>query len=387
MAASVALAHDYLNQRGGAERVVLELARAYPGAPIHTALYRPESTFEAFRDLDVRASPLLDHLPVDRSFRALLPAYPAAIGALGTIEADVVISSSSAWAHGVRTRPGAAHVCYCHTPARWLWDGGAYGSAAGRTALRPVFDALRRWDRAAAARPTRYVANSERTAKLIRQVYDRPATVVHPPIDVARFTPRPRGTRLLVIARLMDYKRVDLAVDAATRAGIGLDVVGDGPELASLRARAGRHVTFHGRAEDAVVTELLGSCRALVVCAKEDFGMAPLEANAAGKPVVALRAGGVLESQVEGVTAELFDHADPMELLEAVARADALTTSPASLRAHADGFAPAAFRAAMAREVELARAEVQGARHLRAVPDATEGYAAAPAYAARMRSA
>ncbi len=204
---------------------------------------------------------------------------------------------------------------------------------------------------------------------------------------VERFTPRPRGARLLVIARLLPYKRVDVAVAAATRAGVGLDVVGDGPELAALRARAGRHVTFHGRADDATVVRLLETCRALVVCAKEDFGMAPVEANAAGKPVVALRAGGVLESQVEGRTAEFFDAPEPMQLLAAVDRADRLATTPLQLRAHAERFSPAAFRLALAEEIALARAQVGATASGRVRARAGAPSYEAPAYAASIRSA
>ncbi len=351
MPGSVAIVHDYLNQRGGAERVVLELAAQWPQAPIHTTLYRPESTFAEFGERRIETS-WVDRLPVDRRFRSLLALYPSAIRSLGVLDADLVVSSSSGWAHAVRTRPGALHVCYCHTPARWLWDPSAYSpSRLRRAALLPLMAPLRSWDLAAAARPTAYVANSERTRAAIRRVYGREAPVIPPPVGVERLTPRPRGERLLVISRLLPYKRVDLAIAAATSAGIGLDVVGDGPLMRELRDMAGPTVELHGRVDDATVTALLEGCRALVLPGIEDFGIVPVEANAAGKPVVAFGAGGVRETQVAGVTAAFFDDRSPESLLAAVRVADALPADPAALRAHADTFAPERFRRRLAGEV------------------------------------
>ena len=231
----VALVHDYLNQRGGAERVVLELAAMFPDAPLYTSLYRRGSTFPEFAPLDVRTT-FLDKLPVDRRFRALFALYPVAFRSLGSIDADIVISSSSGWAHFVRTSPRAFHAVYCYNPARWLYGDYRAGAAAQR-ALAPFAGALRRLDQRAARRPDLYIAISEIVRERIRRHYGRDAPIVYPPVDVDRFTPSPRGERLLVVARLLPYKRVDLAVDAATRAGLGLDVVGTGPALADLRRR------------------------------------------------------------------------------------------------------------------------------------------------------
>src|SRR3712207_2463910 len=159
---SIAIVHDYLNQRGGADRVVLELARMFPGASIYTSLYRPDSTFPEFRDHTVRTS-FLDRVPVDRSFRSLFPLYPAAFRSLGTLDHELVLTSSSGWAHGIRTSPGSTHVVYCHTPARWLYAADRYlgASSTQQRLARPLIGALRRWDRAAAASATLYIANSE----------------------------------------------------------------------------------------------------------------------------------------------------------------------------------------------------------------------------------
>jgi len=190
---SVAIVHDYLNQRGGAERVALEMAEMWPDAPIYTSLYRPESTFEGFKDYDIRTS-WLQGLPVDKHFRALLPLYPSAFASLGELDHDVVLSSSSGWAHAIRTAPDSTHVVYCHAPARWLYSGDQYfHEQTGRQKVLGVsMKPLRRWDRRAAHRPDRYVANSHNVADRIRDAYGIEADVVHPPVNVERFTPRPR---------------------------------------------------------------------------------------------------------------------------------------------------------------------------------------------------
>jgi glycosyltransferase involved in cell wall biosynthesis len=344
---SIAIVHDYLNQCGGAERVALELARTWPGSPVYTSLYRRASTFGEFAEIDVRAS-VLDRAPVDRGFRALAPLYPLAFRSFGTLEEAVVISSSSGWAHGVRPRPHALHVVYCHTPARWLYRGEEHlGRAFGPALLAPLTSPLRRWDCAAAQRASMYVANCEHVRRRILSVYGRDAAVIHPPVDVARFTPRPRGERLLVVSRLLPYKRVDLIVQAATRAGLGLDVVGTGPCLGDLREIAGSTVTFHGKVDDHALRELFEQCRALCVAATEDFGIAPVEANAAGKPVVAYSEGGVLETQEDGHSAAFFDELTEEALLDAIGRADELDTPPADLAAVAGRFSAAVFRERM----------------------------------------
>jgi glycosyltransferase involved in cell wall biosynthesis len=342
--------------------VALELARAWPGARVYTSLYRPGSTFENFGDFDVRAS-LLNRVPIDKRFRALAPLYPVAFRELGPIPADVVVSSSSGWAHGVRTAEGSLHIVYCHTPARWLYRRQEHlGNALGPTLLRPFLGPLRKWDQAAAQRADVYVANSMQVRRRIRSLYGRDAQVIYPPVNVERFFPRDRGERLLVISRLLPYKRVDLIVRAATRAGIGLDVVGVGPALEDLRAVAGPNVTFHGRVDDGAIVELLEGCRALCVAGTEDFGITPVEANAAGKPAVAFAAGGVLETMQDGVNGALFSQLTVESLLQAIARLDQIPTDPLALAAMAARFSARRFRERMRALVadELARRRGQG---------------------------
>jgi glycosyltransferase involved in cell wall biosynthesis len=339
----VALAHDYLNQFGGGERVAVELTKIWPDAPLYTSLYRPHSTFDHFRGVDVRTS-WIDRLPVDRRFRALLPLMPSAIRSLGELDVDLLVASSSGWAHGIRTAPRAFRVVYCHNPARWIYEADGYlPRPLARAAARPLLSRLRAWDQRQARTADLYIANSSNVQGKIKRTYGIEAPVVHPPADVERFTPRPPGDRLLVVSRLLPYKRVDLVVRAATRSGMALDVVGTGPELDALRALAGPSVTFHGRLDDGAVTELMESCRALCFPGVEDFGITPLEANAAGKPVVAYAAGGVLETMIEGRTATFFREPAAATLLDAIERLEDLDTSPEELAAHAGRFSPAAF--------------------------------------------
>lgn len=341
---SVALVHDYVNQRGGGERVLLELAAIWPEAPIYTLAYAPASSYPEFRSLDVRTS-FLDRVP-QRRLRTMAPLYPAALRRLGELDHDLVISSSSGWSHLVRVAPGSTHVVYCHTLLRLLHAPEAYlgRPISGGLAL-PALRALRELDRRKARSAALYVANAENVRTRVREAYGIESEVVFPPVDTQRFTPRPRGERLLVVSRLFPYKRVDLAVEAANRAGIGLDVVGDGPSLDELRRLAGPTVTFHGRAEDATVTELMERCRAVCLPGVEDFGIVPVEANAAGKPAVVYAEGGALETQEDGVTAAFFHEPTTESLLEAIRRADALQTSPESLAESAKRFSRAAFRA------------------------------------------
>src|SRR4051794_31995142 len=347
----IALAHDYLNQRGGAERVVLELAQMWPEAPLYTSLYRPESTFPGFARVDVRTS-FLDRLPVDRRFRNLFPLYPAAFRSLAPIDADLLITSSSGWAHRLTVRPGARHVVYCHNPARWLYGEQYLGaSSTKQAAIRPLLAPMRRWDRNAAHRADLYIANSALTRRRIRAAYGIEAPVIPPPVDVDRFRPTPRGERLLVVSRLLPYKRVDVVVDAATKSGLGLDVVGAGPSLADLRKRAGPTVTFHGRADDATVKELMQSCRAFCLPGMEDFGITPVEAQAAGKPVIAFHGGGAVDTVEEGVTGVFVREQDAEHFLEAVAACDELDTDPLQIALMVRRFSRAAFRVRMARAI------------------------------------
>jgi glycosyltransferase involved in cell wall biosynthesis len=232
---------------------------------------------------------------------------------------------------------------YCYTPARWLYGGEYMNASVGQRLLAPFGKALRTWDVRAARRPDLYIAISELVRERIKAHYGREAPVVYPPVDVDRFRPTPRGERLLVVSRLLPYKRVDVVVDAATRAGIGLDVVGDGPALADLRRRAGSTVRFLGRLPDVEITELFQSCRAFCLPGAEDFGITPVEAQAAGKPVVAFAGGGALETVDEGLTGAFFREYSAEAVLDALRRCDAIDATPEMLAEQARRFSREAF--------------------------------------------
>jgi glycosyltransferase involved in cell wall biosynthesis len=341
---TVAIVHDYLNQRGGAERVVLEMARIWPDAPIYTSIYRPQTTFAEFQAHEVRVS-FLDRLPVNRRFRALLPAYPLAFRSFGRLEQDLVISSSTGWAHGVQTGIRTKHAVYCHAPARWLYELDSYVPSRVRSrVLAPIIGLLRRWDQSVSRRPDAFIANAANVRERIRRAYNRNAEVVHPPVDTQRFVPRPRGERLLVVSRLLPYKRIDLVVRAATQAGLGLDVVGVGPALEDLRRTAGSTVEFHGAVDDEQLPKLIENCRGLCVPGAEDFGIVSIEANAAGKPVVAFAARGAFETVADGKTGVLFKDQTVEALLDAIHRADELDFPPEDLARFAERFSVASFR-------------------------------------------
>jgi glycosyltransferase involved in cell wall biosynthesis len=292
---------------------------------------------------------VLDRLPVDAGFRNLFPLYPAAFRMLGDIDADVVLASSSGWAHIARSDARALHVVYCYTPARWLY-GGEYLNGDGRRSrrqavVRPALGIFRHVDRGAACRADLYIAISEFVRQRIRSTYGIEAALVFPPVDVDRFRPTPRGERLLVVSRLLPYKHVELIVRAATQAGIGLDVVGEGPVLPILREIAGPTVELHGGVCDEVVAELMEGCRAVCVAAEEDFGIVAVEAQAAGKPVIAFGRGGSLETVDEGFTGVFFHERTEESLIAAIAASETLDTSPEKIAERARRFSRAAFRA------------------------------------------
>lgn len=351
----VAIVHDFLTQRGGAERVVLAMHRLFPNAPIFTSVYDPDGTFPEFREADIRTT-ALQHLPHrGNKVRALLPLYPRTFGRMRLRGYDAVISSSSHFAHGVKVE-GGHHLVYCYTPPRWLYRTDTYLAEGGplprgaRRLTRPILSAIRRWDQRAAARPHTYVAISKGIAWRIRRVYGRHSEVLYPPVDVARFPitaagwPRGRDDGFyLVVARLLPYKRIDLAVQAASARGARLVVVGEGPARRELEKLAGPTVTFANRVPESQLLGLYSQCRALIQCGEEDFGIALLEANAAGRPVAAYSAGGALETVVDGETGVLFRRQTVEALGEALDRLERADWSPVDLRRHAHRFDEARF--------------------------------------------
>lgn len=351
----VAVAHDYLTQRGGAERVVLTLMRAFPGAPLHTTLYDPDGTYPDFADADVRTSPINRIGALRRDHRLALPLLAPASSRL-RIDADVVVASSSGWAHGFETGDGTRTVVYCHNPARWLYQTDEYlGGAAWRSPIGPPLLALRpflrRWDRERAGRVDVYLANSRVVQQRIRTTYGRDAELLPPPHGMDAAAPREAAPELadwdpgyaLVVSRLLPYKNVDVAIEAVRGTGRRLVVVGRGPEEARLRASLPDNVRLLGGLSDAQLRGVYAGAGLLVAASHEDFGLTPLEAAAFGVPAVALRGGGFLETVVEGETGVFFDQPEPDAVRAALEVAERHEWDPARIRDRAEEFGEARF--------------------------------------------
>lgn len=344
----VALVHDYLLVLRGAERTFAAMADEWPEAPIATLLYDGDATEGRFAGHALITSPLQRLGLSQRSFRALLPVFPGAVRRLDLSGFDCVVSSSSAFAHGVRPAAGARHVCYCHSPFRYAWHEQARALSEVPPPLRgPLALALRRhrgFDRRAAQAVDRYVANGEITRARIRRFWGRDAEIVHPPVDVERFHVGEPGEHVLFVGELVRHKRPELAIAAAAAAGRQIKVVGSGPELEPLRVRFGGQAEFIGRVGDERLAELYSTAAALVVPNVEEFGIAAVEAQAAGRPVVAVDAGGARETVVHGRTGLLVAESDPDGLARAL-REDLSRFDPGEIRAHAQRFSRARFQA------------------------------------------
>jgi glycosyltransferase involved in cell wall biosynthesis len=362
----VALVHDFLLDLRGAERVFLEMCELWPDAPIYTAVYDEEGTEGRFAHRDVRCTFLQKLRPTARTFRSLLPLYPAAIESLDLSEFDLVVSSSSAWAHAVLCNEHTLHVSYCHNPFRYAWNDRDRTLATRpdpitRAVLRSLFHRWRQWDWIAAQRVDQYIANSDATRRRINSYFNRESRVVYPPVDTSRFEPGAVGDHYLVLSELMPHKRIDLAVAAFNRLGRSLIVAGDGPDWRRLRSLAGPQVKFTGRVSDDEVARLLSGARALVVTAAEEFGIAAVEAQAAGRPVISVAHGGALETVRDGVTGCFWD-GGPEELAAAVTAFDADAVDPAACVGNALRFDRKVFRRQLVEEVDRTVARNRSSR-------------------------
>lgn len=344
----VALVHDYLNQYGGAERVLEALHGLFPHAPVFTSLYDAEAMPAAYRAWDIRTS-FMQGLPGwRRHFRRYLPLYPSAFEAFDLSAYDLIISSSSAFAKGIIPPPGALHLCYCHTPMRFAWRTGDYVEREGiggvqRAALPLLLTYVRLWDVATTPRVDAFVANSGAVAARIRRCYGRESTVIPPPVELPPYSRRPAGDYYLAGGRLIPYKRLHLAIEAFNRLRLPLVVYGEGRERRALETIAGPTIRFTGWLSDDERRELLAGCRAFIFPGEEDFGIAPLEAMAAGRPVIAFAAGGALETVVEGSTGRFFRQPGAAALAAAVAASRCDTYDAAAIRRHAEGFGTDVF--------------------------------------------
>jgi glycosyltransferase involved in cell wall biosynthesis len=340
---TVALVHDYLTQRGGAERVVLAMLEAFPGAYVHTSLYEPGETFPEFEQVRVVPSSLNKVRPLRRSHRAALPVLAKTFGAMA-VDADVALCSSSGWAHGARAR--GRKIVYCHNPARWLYQADQYLEKR-RSPVGGVLAGLRRplqaWDRRAAATADRYLVNSTVVRDRVRAAYGIDAEILPPPPamhPLGEYEPVAGLDEgfILCVSRLMRYKNVEAVVEAFRGSDDRLVVVGTGPLERELRATCPDNVELVGGVSDPQLRWLYLQSSALVAASHEDYGLTPLEAASFGKPVAALRWGGFLDTVVEGVTGVFFDEPAPESIRRGLDELQATAWNEVSLRTHARAY-------------------------------------------------
>ena len=341
----VALVHDWLVGMRGGEKLLELLCELFPQATLFTLVHRAGSVSASIERLPIRTS-FLQHLPFGRShYRYFLPLFPYAAEGLDVREFDLVISSSHAAAKGARVGEGALHVCYCHSPMRYIWDQYEQYFGAGRasfvvcTGMNYFLAGLRRWDVETAKDVGHFIANSRTVQARILKIYGRESTVIYPPVDVSSFelSSRDEGY-FLAVSALVPYKRLDVAIEAFNRLRKRLVIVGSGPEERSLRALAGGTIEFAGWADERDLKQYYAGCRALIFPGVEDFGIVPVEAMACGKPVIALAKGGALETVVEGTTGLFFSDQTPESLAQAVDQFEKLKFDGRAMRIHAARF-------------------------------------------------
>ncbi len=353
----VSLVHDYLLIMRGAERAFAAIADLFPRAPVFTLLYDEQGTNERFAGHAVVTSPLQRLGLRQSNFRRLLPLYPSAIGRLRLEPSELVLSSSSAFAHGVRVPEGAVHLCYCYTPFRYAWYEQDRALAETPVSLRPALRSqlrrIRRWDLAASRKVDAYFAISRLSQERIKRYYGRESTIIHPPVETSRFAPGESGDALLIVSELVRHKRLHVALEAARRAHAPIRVVGSGPQHAAL-SEAYPEAEFLGRARDVELAELYAGARAVIVASMEEFGITAVEAQASGRPVIAAAAGGALETVIDGETGILAQLDDVDSFQQAIEGIDKLSFEPQRAVMNAARFSVEAFQTRFLHEVAKA---------------------------------
>lgn len=364
----IALAHDYLNQYGGAERVLEVFHDLYPEAPVYTSIYAPDLMPERYRTWDIRSS-FMRHLPgIHQHHQPYLPLYPIAFRRFRFDAYDLVLSSSSAFVKGIRVPGNALHICYCHSPMRFAWDFDRYArreriGLAARHLLPPLLAWLRRWDVETSRGVSHFIVNSTAVAQRIQTYWGRNSTVIYPPVDTAgarSVPPHEVEDYYLLVSRLVPYKRFDIAIDAFNTLGLPLKIVGDGRARAELERRAGPTIEFLGAVSDEEKYRLYARCRAAIFPAEDDFGIAQVEVQSTGRPAIALAAGGALDSVIDGVTGVLFEPQTAEALAQAVRRAEGLAFSPAEIVRNAERFSRTRFEREISEFVASRVAEWRG---------------------------
>lgn len=349
----IALAHDWLNQMGGAENVLECWVDFYPNAPVYTTIYAPNLMPDSYREWPIRTTWLNRAPAIHRHHQPYLPLYPLAVRSMDFSDYEVILSNKSGFIHGLRHDTNQCHICYCLSPTRYVWD---YESYAARErfggwlglAIAPLIARLRRWDYEAAQRVDQFIAISTEVQQRISRHYQRDSVIIYPPVDTTRFRPlsrhQPPEDYYFIVSRLIPYKRIDLAVQACTKLGRKLIIVGDGRDRAALQAIAGPTIEFKGRLPAADVVTLMASCRAFIFPGFEDFGITPVEAQAAGRPVIAFAKGGALDTVIDPQTGLFFHEQSVEALIEAIEQFERLSFDPTLARQNAERFSISRFK-------------------------------------------
>lgn len=348
-----AIVHDWLNQIGGAEDVLETLLEIYPNVPIYTSLYWRDEMPDHWRQWDIRTS-FINRLPLAQKRQQLyFPLYPMAFEQFDLSDYDLVLSNKSGFCHGVITGPETLHICYCLTPTRYVWRYHQYAEQENlnrlvRASMAPFLVGLRQWDRLAADRVDHFIAISQTIRQRIAKIYRRESTIIYPPVDTSRFAPLGRHEEYyLIVGRLVPYRRIDILIEAFNQMQRPLLIAGSGRDRERLESLAGPTIEFLGRVPDEDLPELMARCRTFMWPGEEDFGISPIQAMAAGRPVIAYAAGGALETVIPGRTGALFYEQSAQAIIDAVEGFDETILNPQEISAFAAQFDTAEFKRKM----------------------------------------
>lgn len=334
----VALIHDWLTNFTGSEQVLLALHQIYPQAPIYTSVYNKEKVTQ-FNNVKVISSFLQKFPQAKRRHQIFIPFMPSAFEQFDLSKYDIIISSSHSCSKGVLTLPETLHICYCHTPTRYLWEIGIDRRVTGGIIKGFIGNYLRVWDRQAADRVDYFIANSETVRRRIKKYYSRTSKVIHPPVNVGFYEPQEKiGDYFLIVSRLIPYKKIDIAVQAFNDLNLPLIIIGEGSELKRLKKIAKSNIKFLGRLKDDELKKYYSQCKVFIFPGEEDFGITPVEAMASGRPVIAYKKGGACESIIEGITGAFFSEPTPQCLIDTVRKFKPEKYNPKIIRQHALSF-------------------------------------------------
>lgn len=359
----IAIVHDYLNQYGGAERVVEVMHELFPDAPIYTSVYLAEEMPASFKKMDIRTSFMQKFPFMKKHFKKYLLFFPKAIESFDFSGYDLILSSSSGWAKAARHGKNTLHLCYCYTPMRWVWSYQSYieRERIPKTAeviLKYCIKYLKKWDLITNARVDQFIAISQLIQQRIKRCYNREAVVIYPPVETQRFKIDEKiEDFFLLVSRLNTYKRVDIVVEAFNRLGLPLVIIGEGPDRSHLESIANTNIKLLGKVSDDIVADHCRKCQAFIFPGEEDFGIAPVEAMASGRPVIAYGAGGALETVKDGLTGVFFKEQTAASLVEAVNKMQKMVFDSAIIRQHALNFDKEVFKREIKEYIEKKYAE------------------------------